>query len=105
MFLIGSPNLGLLILIVKKKLKMLFYKKKKTQELSQHTIGYGGDIIKQSKAHVHLRLHFQADETWTNHITNIHEMACTRLNILRLLKHVIDRNFLTKSILLYSTLL
>lgn len=88
MFLIGSPNLGLLNLIVKKKLKMLFYKK--NQELSQHTIGYGGDIIKQSNAQVHLRLHFQADGTWTNHITNIHEMACTRLDILRLLKHVIE---------------
>lgn len=53
-----------------------------------------GNYIKQSNAHVHLELHFQAGETWTNQITNINVKAYKRSNIpvLRYLKHVIDRN-------------
>uniref|UniRef100_A0A8W8HUQ9 Uncharacterized protein n=1 Tax=Magallana gigas TaxID=29159 RepID=A0A8W8HUQ9_MAGGI len=52
--------------------------------------------IKKLNAHVHLGIHFQADGMWINHITIIHEKVCKRLNILRLLKHVIDRNSFIK---------
>lgn len=54
------------------------------KQRNYHSIqsGYGGDYIIQSNVHVHLGLHFQADGTWTNHMTNINEKACKRLNIL-----------------------
>lgn len=48
-------------------------------------LGYGGDHIKQKEANVHfaiLGLHFQADGSYTNHISNILEKACKILNIL-----------------------
>lgn len=38
----------------------------------------GGDSIKQPNAHVHLGLHFQADDTWPHHAYNKYTLYMKR---------------------------
>lgn len=66
--------------------------------------GKHGPSIVQDKSHTHLGLCFQNDALWTLHI--IHEKATKRSNILRMLKHKVNRKTLVNIyILLLSDLL
>ena len=58
--------------------------------------GNTGNIINESEIHRHLGLLFQADAKWSSHITYVHDKACSRLNLLRMVKHVLDRTTLIK---------
>ena len=44
----------------------------------------------------HLGIHFCPNGTWKDHINEIYKKACSRLNILRMMKHNLDRNSLEK---------
>ncbi len=57
----------------------------------------GPDITIQNN-HVHLGLNFQSDANWKLHIQGIYEKACSRLNMLRMLKHTLCRDALIKYI-------
>lgn len=53
-------------------------------------------MINNKKKHAHFGLRLQSDGGCSNHISDIHEKACKRLNMLRLLKHTIDKETLVK---------
>lgn len=57
--------------------------------------GYGGDYIKKIKCSCTFSGWWNLDLSYTI-VTNIHVKACKRLNILTILKRVIDRNFFMK---------
>lgn len=46
--------------------------------------GFNGSLINESITHYHLGLVFQSDATWSFHINDIYEKACSSLNILRI---------------------
>ena len=54
--------------------------------------GFNGNVINELSTHCHLGLLFQNDAKWTSYINKIYEKACSRLNLLRMLKHILDRN-------------
>lgn len=56
--------------------------------------GKHGPSIVQDKSHTYLGLCFQSDALWTSHIHTIHDKATKRLNILRMLKHKVNRKTL-----------
>lgn len=58
--------------------------------------GTDGSVIKNVETHTHLGIKFQQDGSWRTHILDIHSKACTRLNILRMLKHTLKRDALIK---------
>lgn len=57
-----------------------------------HTINY----IDCKQNHCHLGLILQSNACWSEHITNIFDRACQRLNVLRTLKYKLNRESLTK---------
>lgn len=57
-------------------------------------LGKHGPSIVQDKSHTYLGLCFQSDALWTSHIHTIHDKATKRLNILRMLKHKVNRKTL-----------
>jgi hypothetical protein len=54
------------------------------------------DVLVDVLKHKHLGIHFCPNGTWKDHINEIYEKACSRLNILRMMKHNLDRNSLEK---------
>ena len=58
--------------------------------------GFNGKVINELSTHYHLGLLFQNDAKWTSHINKIHKKAGSRLNRLRMFKHILDRNKLIK---------
>ena len=48
--------------------------------------GFNGNVINELSTHCHLGLLFQNDAKWTSHMNKIYEKACSRLNLLRMLK-------------------
>lgn len=58
--------------------------------------GNNGIDVLLSNNHVHLGLNFQSDASWKLHTQGIYEKACSRLNILRMLKHSLCRDALIK---------
>lgn len=63
---------------------------------SANDIQFNNYIIKDESTHTHLGLTFTSDATWGNQINNVYERACTRLNIMSMLKHDLDRNSLSR---------
>ena len=59
-------------------------------------VGCNGSTISESRTHCHLGLLFQSDAKWSSHLNNLYEKACSRLNLLRMLKHLLDRSALVK---------
>lgn len=57
-----------------------------------HTINY----IDCKQNHCHLGLTLQSNACWSEHITNIFDKACQRLNVLRTLKYKLNRESLIK---------
>lgn len=49
------------------------------------------------ETHIHLGIKVQQDGIWRSHILDIHSKACTGLNIVRMLKHILKRDALTKN--------
>ena len=45
--------------------------------------GQHGPFIQNVETHTHLRIIFQRDGCWKNHIHHIHNKACQRLNVLK----------------------
>ena len=54
------------------------------------------DVLEDVLKHKHLGIHFWPNGTWKDHINEIYKKACSRLNILRMMKHNLDRNSLEK---------
>lgn len=65
--------------------------------------GNNGPDVLLSNNHVHLGLNFQSDASWKLHTRGIYEKACSRLNILRMLKHSLCRDALIKIYVFYKT--
>lgn len=78
----------------KKTINLNFTRK----NISHPTIKFGnnGPDITIQNNHVHLGLNFQSDANWKLHIQGIYEKACSRLNMLRMLKHTLCRDALIK---------
>lgn len=53
-------------------------------------------ILVPIETHIHLGIKVQQDGIWRSHILDIHSKACTGLNIVRMLKHILKRDALTK---------
>ena len=58
--------------------------------------GFNGKVINELSTHYHLGLLFQNDAKWTSHINKIQKKTGSRLNRLRMFKHILDRNKLIK---------
>ena len=59
--------------------------------------GFNGNVINESSTYCHLGLLLQNDAKWTTHINKIYEKVCSRLNLLRMLKHILDCNAFDQS--------
>ena len=53
-----------------------------------------GTLLENSKSHRHLGVTFNSNDKWRDHINEIYTKACRRINILRLMKHKLDRQSL-----------
>jgi hypothetical protein len=54
-------------------------------------------MLENSKSHKHLGVTFNSNVKWNSHINEIYTKACRRrINILRLMKHKLDRKSLEK---------
>ena len=60
------------------------------------TFGAHGPPVNKVESHTHLGINFQSDGGWKSHIKTIHEKACKRLNLLRLVKFSLGRDSLKK---------
>ena len=58
--------------------------------------GGNGPEVNITNCHVHLGLNFQSDARWNLHIQGTYEKACSRLNVLRMLKRSLCRDALVK---------
>ena len=58
-------------------------------------------ILTDEKYHTHLGLTLSSDTTWDEHVRRIYEKAAHRLNILRMLKHDLDRKSLLRFYISY----
>lgn len=58
--------------------------------------GTDGPTIENVETHTYLSIKYQQDGSWRTHILDIHSKACTRLNILGILKHTHKRDALIK---------
>ena len=54
------------------------------------------DVLEDVLKHKHLGINFCPNGTWKDHINEIYKKACSRLYILRIMKHNLDRNSLEK---------
>jgi hypothetical protein len=52
--------------------------------------GLNGDEIDETDNHCHLGITFQSSATWKKHIDDIYIKACSRLLLLRQVKHLLD---------------
>ena len=55
---------------------------------------FNGTMLENSKSHKHLGVTFNSNGKWNDHINEIYTKACRRINILRLMKHKLDRKSL-----------
>ena len=60
----------------------------------QPLLYFNGQSVTENTKHTHLGVTFNQNATWSDHIQNIYTKASSRLNILRMLKHRIDRKSL-----------
>ena len=68
---------------------------KLTRKRNLHSSVYFNKLpIEEVETHTHLGLTFQTRGNWSTHIGNIYNKACNRLNLLRMLKHSVNRNVL-----------
>lgn len=58
--------------------------------------GVHGPFIQKVDSHIHLGVNLQYDGGWKQHINSIHEKACIRLNLLKLVKYKLCRCSLKK---------
>jgi hypothetical protein len=64
--------------------------------LIYHPYSLMGTMLENSKSHKHLGVIFNSNGKWNNHINEIYTKACRRINILRMMKHRLDRKSLEK---------
>ena len=57
---------------------------------------FNGTMFENSKSHMHLSVTFKSNGSWNNHINEIYTKARRRINILRMMKHKLDRKSLKK---------
>ena len=69
---------------------------RKRDSVNHPTLFMNNIPLKCMSTHKHLGLTFSDTCDWTNHITNITDAACSRLNLLRTLKFKINRRALEK---------
>ena len=53
-------------------------------------------VLEDTLKHKHLGLNFRSNGTWGDHLNEIYSKACSRLNILRIMKYNLDRKSLEK---------
>lgn len=58
-------------------------------------------VLQDEKYHTHLGLTFSSDASWDEHVQTIYSKAASRLNILRMLKHDLDRKSLFRFYITY----
>ena len=58
-------------------------------------------ILTDEKYHTHLGLTLSSDATWDEHVRRIYEKAAPSLNILRMLKHDLERKSLLRFYISY----
>ena len=64
------------------------------QNRNQPLLYFNNQTVTENTKHTHLGVTFNQNATWSDHIQNIYTKAYSRLNILRMLKHKIDRKSL-----------
>ena len=57
---------------------------------------FNGTMLENSKSHKHLGVTFNSNGKRNNHINEIYTKVCRRINILRMIKHKLDRKSLDK---------
>ena len=55
---------------------------------------FNGTMLENSKSHKYLGVIFNSNGKWNTHINEVYTKACRRINILRLMKHKVDRKTL-----------
>lgn len=65
--------------------------------------GVHGPFIQKVDSHIHLGVNLQYDGGWKQHINSIHEKACIRLNLLKLVKYKLCRCSLKNIFFIYKT--
>ena len=60
------------------------------------TLYLNGDALENTQVHKHLGLNLNSKGIWRDHINDIYSKACAQLNVLRMLKHSLDRDSLEK---------
>jgi hypothetical protein len=63
---------------------------------------FHGDIVANVSLHTHLGVTLSSNLSWKAHILKVYEKACKRLNMLKGLKYIINRETLNK---LYKSLI
>ena len=63
---------------------------------------FHGDIVANVSLHTHLWVTLSSNLSWKAHILKVYEKACKRLNMLKGLKYIINRETLNK---LYKSLI
>ena len=58
-------------------------------------------IIEDEPSHTHLGITLSSNGGWRDHVNKIYQKAAYRLNLMRMLKHDIDRNSLTRFFISY----
>jgi hypothetical protein len=76
------------------KTKSMLFSREKMANLP--LLFFNGTMLENSKSHKHLGVTFNSNGKWNNHINEIYTKACRRINILRLMKHKLDRKSLEK---------
>ena len=76
------------------KPKSMLFSRKKMANLPP--LFFNGTMLENSKSHKHLGVTFNSNVKWNSHINEIYTKACRRINILRLMKHKLDRKSLGK---------
>ena len=74
------------------KTKSMLFSRKKLANLPP--LFFNGTMLESSKSHKPLGVTFNSNGKWNNHINEIYAKACRRINILRLMKHKLDRKSL-----------
>lgn len=83
-----------LIILNPSKTKSMTMTRKRTTNWPQ--IEINETTLIDDVSHTHLGITLTSNGTWTEHINNIYQKAAYRLNIMRMLKHDLDRNSLNR---------
>jgi hypothetical protein len=76
------------------KTKSMLFSRKNMANLPP--LFFNGIMLENSKSHKHPGVTFNSNGKWNNHINEIYTKACRRINILRMMKHKLDRKSLEK---------